>query len=191
MNLILRALACLLPLALGFPLQAFADSEAPSFPADQPIETQMNLGLFGFLGGSMNYSVGGKPLKRMEDFKTLIYPLRDEETTRLLSESQDCHFAAWMLYLSGGAVGVDVGLGFKPSPILGVDWFDRIFSGFVAAGFFWSVGGILDTGAESRKYNAVQRYNLLLKEKDQSFLGPEPQVYFAQQGPCLGLGWTF
>ena len=171
----------------------FAEREVPESPftAGSPIETRMDFGVFGLLGGGMRYRVDGRPISRYEDFQCLILPLRDEEATRLLNESQECHFAAWILYVSGGAVGVDVGVSFKPMVLLGVDWFDRIATGLTAAEVFWTVGALLDGSGEARKFNAVQRYNQLLKEKDQAFLELGPRLQWTPGGMILALQGRF
>lgn len=178
-------------LALGCSGAVFAGSEAIPFPPNRFFETKMDLGFFGLVGGGMTYSVGGKPISRYEDFKNLIYPLRDEEASSLIRDAEDQHIAAWLLYVTGGAVGVDVALGFKPVPLLGVDWFDRISTGLVATEVFWGLGALLDNAAEGRKYNAVQRYNQLILKKDRAFLELKPQVTLAQEGPRLGLSCSF
>ncbi|HJT24410.1 MAG TPA: hypothetical protein VJ873_07520 [bacterium] len=178
-------------LVLGLCGAAFAGNESTPFPAGQPIDSRMDLGFFGLLGGGMTYSVGGKPITRYEDFKGLIYPLRDEEASRLIRDAEDCHWAAWVLYGTGATVGVDVGLAFKPVPFLGVDWIDRIATGVVAAEIPWGIGALLDNSAEARKYNAVQRYNYLIQQKEDAFLNLKPQLVLAQDGPRLGLRYDF
>lgn len=171
---------------------ACAGPDPAAFPLDQPIESRMNLGLFGVLGGGMNYSVGGKPISRYEDFQSLIYPLRDTEASDLLREAGELHFAAWMLYVSGAAVGVDVGLSFKPVRLLGVDWFDRVVTGVVASEVPWGIGALLDSSAEGHKFNAIQRYNdLILEKKGEAFLDLRPRLTLAQDGPRLGLSCSF
>lgn len=81
-------------LALGFAGLAWGGSETGSFPSGQTIDARMDLGFFGLLGGGMNYSVGGQPISRYEDFKNLIYPLRDGEASDLIRESEAYHDAA-------------------------------------------------------------------------------------------------
>jgi hypothetical protein len=176
---------------LGFTGPVSASSEATSFPSDQVIESRMDLGFLGIIGGGMNYRVGGKPISRLEDFQALIYPLHDEEASHLLYEAQECHFAASMMYVSGAAAGVDIALSFKPVPLLGVDWFDRITTGIVGSEIFWGLGALLDGSADGRKYNAVQRYNQLITQKDQAFLALKPQMTLAQGGAQLGLSCSF
>ncbi|GEM_PF-1813348 len=166
-------------------------AQADPFASGQSIDTRMDLGLFGLLGGGMNYSMGGRPLTRYADFKGLIYPLRDEEASDLIRDAEQCHFAASVLYVTGGVVGVDVALNFKPVPFLGVDWFDRISTAVVAGEFFWGAGALLDNGAEGRKYNAVQRYNQLLRNSPQAVLELKPRLALAPQGPELGLDLAF
>lgn len=173
-------------IVLGEPLSA-----PPAFPKDQPIQTRMNLGLFGLLGGGMDYQLGGRPITRYEDFKALIYAQGDREASDLIREAHETHLTAWLFYGAGTATGVDVALAFKPAPLLKVDWIDRIATGFVAAQFFWAAGALFDTNAESRKYNAVQRYNHLLKNEEDAFLGVSTSTPLNGQGLCLGLERAF
>lgn len=193
MNIFLPRFLCLFFFFTGFfnPVLAGSASTSSSFPAGAPIDTKMDLGLFGFLGGGMTYSVGGKPISRNEDFKKLIYPLHDLEASDLIREAEELHLAAWICYVSGGISGLDVALAFKPVPLVGVDWIDRISTGVVASEVLVGLGALLDNSSEGRKYNAVQRYNKVLRKEDQAFLDLKPQLYFAQQGPGLGLSCDF
>ncbi len=175
----------------GLSREGFCGPDSVSFPSGQTIDTRMDLGLFGVLGGGMNYSVGGTRLSRYEDFKGLIYPLRDEEASNLIRDAEEWHFAASILYVTGGVVGADVALNFKPVPFLGVDWFDRVSTAVVVGEFFWGAGALLDNGAEGRKYNAVQRYNQLLRKQDQAFLDLKPQLALAPNGLRLGFDHDF
>jgi hypothetical protein len=176
-------------LCLALPALVWPGSPEETKP--QPFETRMDLGLFGLLDGGMRYSLGGKPISRYEDFKSLIYAKNDTEASDLIREAHEAHFVAWMLYVAGAATGVDIGLSFKPAPVLHIDWFDRIATGVVAGQVFWAVGAIFDTNAEGRKYNAVQRYNQLLRDRNQSFLGFSPQVCLGGQGFSLDLNHPF
>lgn len=139
----------------------------------------------------MEYRIGSQRISRYEDFKRLIYPLGDEEASQLIRDSEAFHFAAWLCYVSGGIVGLDVALAFKPDSILGVEWFDRIATGAAAGEVFWDLGSLLDSAAGAREYNAVQRYNRLIGKKDQAFLDLEPRLYLAQSGLILGVGRNF
>ena len=185
-----QILPCLL-LAFGFARAGFAGTGAGSPSLRPPIDTRMDLGLFGLLGGGMNYSAEGRPLTRYEDFKGLIYPLHDEQASSLIRDAEECHFAADVLYVTGGLVGADVALNFKPVPFLGVDWIDRVSTAVVAGEIFWGVGALMDSSAEGHKYNAVQRYNQLLGKQDQAFLDLKPRFTLARQGPGLDLDLAF
>jgi hypothetical protein len=180
-------------LALTVPclLSAGPSSDPAAFPAFHPIDTRMNLGLFGLLGRGMGYSIGGKPISRYGDFKALIYGQDDPEARDLIHSAQEAHYAAWMLYWSGLAVGADVAIIYKPTPLLNIKWFDRLASGFVATQLFWAVGAIFDSNAETWKFNAVQRYNHLLDKQDGAFLGFTPQVCQVGQGVGLDLDRPF
>ncbi len=173
---------------------AFADPDSHSvpFPSDTPIESRMDLGLFGLLGSGMTYTVGGQPLRRYKDFKGLIYALRDEEASDWIREAEEAHFTAWMFYVTGAAVGADVALFFKPTTFLNIGWLDRIATGGLVANALWGVGMLFDANAEGRKYNAVQRYNRLIEGKKESALEFNPQVAILQNGPLLlGLNCGF
>ncbi len=176
---------------LSAPRLVFSDPSSAFFPEGVPIESKVDLGLFGLIGGGMKYTIDGRSIDRYEDFQSLIYPLHDTEASDLLREAQAAHFVALMFFVSGVGAGVDFALVFKPDPFLGVNWFDRIATGFVAAQFFWGVGALFDGDAAGRKFNAVQRYNHLLKEKEDAFLGFTPQVCLVGQGLGLDINRPF
>jgi hypothetical protein len=156
------------------------------------IDTRMDLGLFGLLGGGMSYSIQGKSISRYEDFKSQIYSMGDLEASNLIREAHEAHLTAWVFYVGGMATGLDVALTFKPTPLLGVDWFDRMATGAVAAQFFWAAGALFDSNAESRKYNAVQRYNhVLQKKQDDAFLDFSPNLCLGPQSFFLDLSKSF
>lgn len=152
----------------------------------------MNLGLFGLLGGGMDYSIQGRPIQRYEDFEAVIYSQKDAESEDLIRTAEETHASAFVLYGAGVAMGIDLALAFKPNTLLGVDWFDRIATGFVGAQVFWAVGALLDSNAEGRKYNAIQRYNhLLLAKEGLSLEWIPPQVAWGPEGVQGTLGIRF
>jgi hypothetical protein len=162
------------------------------FPLDQPIESHMNLGFLGLLGGGMDYSIQGHPIQRYEDFKSVIYSQKDAESADMIRSAEETHASAFVLYVAGVAVGIDVALVYKPSTLLGVDWFDRAATGFVGAQIFWAVGALLDSNAEGRKYNAIQRYNHVLQgKKDQAWEWVPPLFACNGQGVQCLLGIRF
>jgi len=140
-----------------------------------PIETKMNMGFLGVLGGSMDYRIKGRKITRYEDFKSLIYPLRDEESSRMIRESETDHFTAMVLYAAGLGLGVDLALVYNPNPLFKVDWLDRIITGMIGVQIFAGLGGLFDANAEGHKYNAVQRYNQLISQPKESLLDLRPQ----------------
>lgn len=154
----------LLLLLLGLPLASVAEP----YPTDRPIQTHMDLGLFGLLGGGMSYSIAGRPLTRYEDLKDLIYAAGDNSAADMIREAHSAHLTAWIFYGAGVATGVDVALAFPPNHILGVDWCDRVISGAMGAQVFWALGALFDTNAEARKYNAIQRYNARFDRKSEA-----------------------
>ncbi|HEY5037996.1 MAG TPA: hypothetical protein VIJ93_02880 [bacterium] len=183
----------IITLVLVFPCLAKADSgqESHSLSARKVIETKIDLGLFGLLGGGMTYSVNGKKITRDEDFQRLIYPLRDEEASKLIHDAREEHFVGALLYLSGVVVGADLALFFKPNPLVNIDFIDRIGTGLIATQIFTGIGAIFDANADGRRYNAVQRYNKLIQVREDAFLGLSPQFSFSNNRFNLGLVRVF
>lgn len=182
-------------LSLLFALSvASAWAQGPeAFPSGRPIDCRMDLGLFGLLGGGPEYSIQGRPIRRDEDFKSVIYPLGDREASDLLRESGSAHLTASIFYMTGAAVAVDVALNFRPAPLLGVDWIDRTATGLAIGQLFWGVGVLFDSNAGARRFNAVQRYNHLLKDRDEtrSVEWAAPQVAWSGDGARCLLGARF
>jgi len=179
---------CRVMVLLALPALSLAGPAGnPVSQAFQPIETHMGLGLFGILGGSMEYRLNGKRITEDEDFKKLIYPLKDEEASQLIRDTQSNHFAANVFYVTGALCGLDVAVFYKPPIFIGVDWIDRIAIGVVVAQIFTDIGSLFDANADARKYNAVQIYNRKIRKQDEAFLGIQPQVSLASYGPSLGL----
>jgi hypothetical protein len=176
-----------LPFLLPKALAKTKPSKAPSSTQKHVFETKIDLGLFGLLGGGMNYSLNGKKIIHYRDFNEIINSLHDEESTKLIRESESADLASWILLMTGIPVGIDVALAFKPVPLLGIDWTDRISTGFVAAQAFIALGAIFETNAASLKYNAVQRYNHLVRGEEIGNLSVTPRLFV--DGGHLGLGF--
>ena len=156
-----------------------------------PIETKMNLGFLGVLGGSMEYSLGGERISRYEDFKKLIYPLHDMEASDMIRESETDHFAAMVLYTTGLAAGLDLALVYHPNPLFRVDWLDRIVTGLIGVQVFTGLGSLFDANAEGHKYNAVQRYNQLIREPKSVYLDLTPQLSPSNHGLNLVISMSY
>lgn len=175
---------------LGISAQVQAQG-APSLEKRITIETKMTLGLFGILGAGTDYSIGGKKLDSYEDFKKVIYPLRDPEASRLIHEAEEAEFVWWILVVGGVAAGVDVGLTYKPVPFLNVDWIDRISTGAVALQILLAPGIILGSIASADKFNAVQRYNRLVRGEKEAGWKVSPYLIAAQGRLGLELALGF
>jgi len=131
----------------------------------------------------------GKKLENYRDFKKVIYPLRDQEASDLIREAEADHFVAQMVYVAGAATAIDVGLAFDPTPLFHVDWLDRIATGLVVAQIFVGVGTLFDLNAEGRKYNAVQRYNHLVRQEEGAFFKLDPKLALGPHGIALVQGF--
>ena len=178
-------------LILLFPILACAANAGPpmdGLPAHpSPIETKMSLGLFGLLGSSMEYSIDGKPINEYRDFKKLIYPLQDEEASQLIRNAEDCHFIADIIYVGGTAVALDVVFFFQPVVIFHDDFFDRVATGAVTSQFIWAAGLLFDLNAAGQEFNAVQRYNKLIRQEEQKSESFYPGFFAGKSsfGLCL------
>lgn len=180
-------------LVLGLPLSVMAQADPAATPTPQlvPIRMHMDLGLFGILGSSMNYNLRGEKLNSYDDFKKVIYPLKDEEASEQIRQAEEAHFGAMLLYGTGVLTGIDIALVFQPAPFLHIDWLDRIVTGAVVAQFFIGAGALFDNNAEGHKFNAVQRYNRLIRRETDDRLDFTPRVTWNENGPNLALVHSF
>lgn len=176
---------------LSFATGALAGSGLPEALPPAPIEARMDLGFLGFLGASMRYSVDGRPIRDDGELKERIYSLHDEQASRLIRESGESRFVTGLFLATGALLGADVALLYKPVPFVRVDWIDRISTGLVTAQFLAGVGFIFNNNAEGLKFNAVQRYNRLLRRREASGLNLSPEVIADGSHWGLGLGCAF
>ncbi len=186
-----RILFLLLVLCLPLVVMAEDVTDTETVPKPAPIHMHMDLGLFGILGSSMDYNLRGKKLNTYEDFKKVIYPLRDEEASEQIRQAEESHFGALLFYGAGALTGIDIALFFPPTPFLHVDWTDRILTGAFVAQFFVGAGALFDNNAAGHKFNAVQRYNGLIRREPDDRLDFTPQVSWTNNGPTLALVHSF
>jgi len=157
-----------------------------------PIETQADLGFMAILGGDMQYHLNGQKIVHYKDFKNLIYPLRDPEASQLIRDAESTDLASWLILATGVALSTDIALFYKPAVIFNSNVPDRITMGLVTVqiglGFYFIVHNI----AEGRKYNAVQRYNHLLRSQpEESSIELNPELYASSNGLVLGEQLSF
>jgi len=119
----------------------------------------------------MEYSLQGIRLSDNPSFEDAIFPLEDPESTRLLKDSESL----------GAVAGIGSALG-----SLGIGWggFHLLFDDhpsshgtsvailLTGAGLDL-IGSLLFDGSQSAKFNAVERYNQLVRGEDQA-LPPTP-----------------
>jgi hypothetical protein len=173
------------------PILSRAQTNILSNPKGLPIETHMDLGFLGVFGGPVEYSLGGRKLTSYREFKDLIYPLRDAEASDGIRVAEQMDFVSWVIYGGSIATGVDVALVFKPVPVFNDDALDRALTGLFVAQVgigFWS---LFNTSAEARKFNAVQRYNKLLRGKKVSEFQVDPLLYADGNGLNVGMKTAF
>jgi hypothetical protein len=184
-----RLWACGLPLILWlfpWPLQAQTATAGPPI-----IEIKADPGFFGLLGSSMDYTLSGKRITDYGEFKKIIYPLGDLEASDLIRSAEETHRASQIIYYTGAAVGIDIALLYKPVPLLYVDWFDRISTGLAAAQIIWTASTLLEANSEGKKFDAVQRYDRLVKAQKGYALDIQPQLFAERDNVGLGMKCSF
>jgi hypothetical protein len=141
---------------------------------------------FSTLNG-FEYECAGKRLGGSEDFKPLFDASNDHEVTRLFDDSQGAGTTGTILEVTGGAGCLGTAVGYLSASNSGdktaYAW------GFASSAVVALVGDLFLKGAESSKFNAVQRYNRFARgqeavlpsgpenEKDLlNFGAPAPQV---------------
>jgi hypothetical protein len=172
----------------------FTQAKAQSIPNDShsPIETQADLGFMAILGGDMKYNLNGKKIYRYQDFKSLIYPLRDPETSKLIRNAEATDFISWIILGAGIATSIDVACVYKPPMVFNSDIADRVTEAVVTAQIGFGAFAIVHNIAEGRKFNAVQRYNHLIKKiPEESLFEINPKLYTCSNGMVLGGQLTF
>jgi hypothetical protein len=154
-------------------------------PGPRPIEMRMGLSP---LGSSLGYFLDGKDVNHYRDLKAIMGPLEDAPTLKLLREAEDADQWSWGLIVSGAALGVVTALTLEPTKVLGVDVLDRAATGGFWAQFLMVPGALFRFDAEGRKFNAVQRYNALVRKEKLSGMDLHPTLTLS--GNVWGLGCT-
>jgi hypothetical protein len=176
-------------LLLFFTFFGFLSAQAQSITneTNSPIETKADLGFLDVLGGDMQYHLNGQKIVRYQDFKSLIYPLRDPEASQLIRDAEETDLIASLILAADVVLSTDIALFYKPTVIFNSDIPDRITTGFLTAQIGLGVFFVVHNMAEARKYNAVQRYNHLLREASkESSIELNPKLYASSNGLVLG-----
>jgi hypothetical protein len=151
-----------------------------------PIETQADLGFLDILGGDMQYHLNGQKIVHYKDFKNLIYPLHDPETSQLIRDAESTDLASWLILTTGVALSTDIVLFYKPAVIFNSNVPDRIITGLVTVQIGLGIYFIVHNIAEGRKYNAVQHYNhLIRKQPEEGSIELNPKLYACSNGLVL------
>jgi len=179
-----------IPLFLRFLVltAAFPHFLQAASPAPAPIEMRMGLGP---LGSSLGYSLRGKDVNHYRTLLEIMGPLGDEATLRLLREAEDADRWSWGLLISGAVLGVVTALAIEPTPVLGWEPLDRAATGAAFAQFLVLPGTLFRFDAEGRKFNAVQRYNSLVRKEKLSSLDLGPRLMAGRGRWSLGLEGRF
>jgi len=160
---------------------SFAGPEKGTKP--RPIEMRMGLSP---LGSSIGYSMDGKDINHYRTLREILGPVGDEGALKLLSEAEDADKWSWGLMVSGVVLGFVTALALEPTPVLGWEPLDRAATGAAFAQALVLPGTLFRFDAEGRKFNAVQRYNALVRKEKLS--GMELHPTLALGGNVWGLG---
>jgi len=139
------------------------------------------------LGGDMQYGLNGQKIVHYRDFKSLIYPLRDSEASDLIRQAEATDLISWIVLATGISASIDIGFFYKPPVVFNSDIADRVTEAVVTAQIGFGAFAIIHNIAEGRKFNAVQRYNhLIRKQREESSLELNPKLYTCSNGLVLG-----
>lgn len=177
------------PIFFSLTFFGFLQAQAQSInnETNSPIETKADLGFLDVLGGDMQYHLNGQEIVRYQDFKSLIYPLRDPVASQLIRDAEETDLIASLILVADVALSTDIALFYKPTVIFNSDLPDRITTGFLTAQIGLGVFFVVHNMAEARKYNAVQRYNHLLRDAaKESSIEINPKLYASSNGLVLG-----
>jgi hypothetical protein len=166
-----------------------APLQAQSLKNEQnhPIETQADLGFLDIIGGDMKYSLDERPITSYQQFKSLIYPLGDLEASHLIRNAESTDMAAWIVLSAGLATSLDIALVYNPPALFSSDISNRAVEFLATAQISLGLFAIIHNVAEGKKFNAVQRYNRVLrKHVEESSVRFEPKLYSCSNGPVLG-----
>ncbi len=110
----------------------------------------------------------------------------------MIREAEETDFASWVLLGAGLAGAADIALIYTPLTVFHSDWEDRVLTFVVTAEIGLGAWTIVHNAAEARKFNAVQRYNHVLLNKDEtSSLELQPSLYVSMNGLVLGEKLSF
>jgi hypothetical protein len=174
---------------LFFTFFGFLQVQAQSITneTNSPIETQADLGFMAILGGDMQYSLQGQRIVRYQDFKNLIYPLHDSQASNMIRDAEATDLISWIILSTGVGAAIDIAVFYKPPVVFNSDIPDRAVEAIVLSQIGLGAFAIVHNIAEGRKFNAVQRYNHLLKDTPkESSIELNPKLYVSSGGLVLG-----
>ena len=135
----------------------------------------------------MQYSLQGQRIFRYQDFKNLIYPLHDSQTSNMIRDAEATDLISWIILSAGISAAVDIAVFYKPPVVFNSDIPDRAVEAIALSQIGLGAFAIVHNIAEGRKFNAVQRYNHLLQEKPkESSIELTPKILASSNGLVLG-----
>ena len=174
---------------ISFTFVGYLQAQTQSIQKDSHsiIETKADLGFMAILGGDMEYSLNGQKVVRYQDFKRLVYPLRDPESSNLIRQAEATDLISWIVLVTGISASADIAIFYKPSVVFNSDIADRVTEAIVTAQIGFGAFAIIHNIAEGRKFNAIQRYNhLIRKQYEESMVELKPKLYTCSNGLILG-----
>lgn len=143
------------------------------------------------MGSSLGYYLDGKDINHFKDLKGLMGSCGDPEAMRLIRGSEDADKWGWGFMLSGLTLGIVTAIAVPPSPLLNIELIDRAATGGFYAQFLVLPGALFQINASAQKFDAVQRYNLIVRGEEPRVLKVTPQLYANRDLLGLGLDCRF
>jgi hypothetical protein len=185
---LLKTKLCFLFL-ISFTFVGHLRAQAQSIQNDShsTIDTKADLGFMAILGGDMEYSLNGQKIVRYQDFKSLIYSQHDPEASNLIRQAEATDLISWIVLATGISASIDIAIFYKPPVVFNSDIADRVTEAIVTAQIGFGAFAIIHNIAEGRKFNAIQRYNhLIRKQREESSIELSPKLYTCSNGLVLG-----
>ena len=123
---------------------------------------------------NMKYSFDGREIRDFTSLENIIFPLKDPRCTELLKASKDRATAGLVFLVAGGVAEAGGVLIWSQNYSASGYSFGQDYGSwglFLAGGILDVVGVILQSQAEVDKFNAVKRYNSIIRNEEEfSFL---------------------
>jgi len=158
-----------------------AESAVGKKAGHKPIDLQLQV------GGRVQYSYDGMELKEYKPFEEVIFGLNDPHATRFLKSAAADNAVSWPLIIGGGlldvAACVDFVVRYRDYRETGNTQNYTLSWSLLGAGLTAGViGYFIQEDAQVNKFNAVKRYNAVVRGE------AEVSMIYLPERKALGLG---